>query len=314
MTLGAQALLAVLPILLAGLLIAGLRIPAKWAMPAVYVSAVAVAVGAWQMKWVRIWAASIQGLFLTFDLLFIIFGALLLLKTLEHSGGVAAIRRSFHAISDDRRVQIVLLGWLFGSFIEGASGFGTPAAVCAPLMVAMGFPAAAAVMIGMMIQSTAVTFGGVGTPILIGVQGGVGGELFEAQMALAGIEMREFLRLVTARAVVLHGIAGTLMPTLMVMMTTRFFGTRKSWTEGLSILPFAVLGGLAFTVPYTLTGIFLGPEFPSLLGAPVGLILVTFAARRGVGSPAGLHQQSLGALPVVGGPPGSLAVTPAPFG
>ncbi len=281
MTLGMQALLAVFPIFLAGVLLVGFRIPAKWAMPAVYLAAVAVAVGAWQMEWVRVWAASVQGLFLTFDLLFIIFGALLLLKTLEHSGGVASIRRSFHAISDDRRVQIVLLGWLFGSFIEGASGFGTPAAVCAPLMVAMGFPAAAAVMIGMMIQSTAVTFGGVGTPILVGVQGGVGGELFEAQMAVAGIEMREFLRLVTARAVVLHGIAGTLMPTFMVMMTTRFFGGRKSWTEGLSIFPFALLGGLAFTVPYTLTGIFLGPEFPSLLGAPVGLIIVTFAAKRG---------------------------------
>ncbi len=254
MTLGMQALLAVFPIFLAGVLLVGFRIPAKWAMPAVYLAAVAVAVGAWQMEWVRVWAASVQGLFLTFDLLFIIFGALLLLKTLEHSGGVASIRRSFHAISDDRRVQIVLLGWLFGSFIEGASGFGTPAAVCAPLMVAMGFPAAAAAMIGMMIQSTAVTFGGV---------------------------MREFLRLVTARAVVLHGIAGTLMPTFMVMMTTRFFGGRKSWTEGLSIFPFALLGGLAFTVPYTLTGIFLGPEFPSLLGAPVGLIIVTFAAKRG---------------------------------
>ena len=237
MTLGTQALLAVLPILLAGVLLVGFRIPAKWAMPAVYVVAVTVAVAAWQMEWVRVWAASIQGLFLTFDLLFIIFGALLLLKTLEHSGGVAAIRRSFHAVSDDRRVQIVLLGWLFGSFIEGASGFGTPAAVCAPLMVAMGFPAAAAVMIGMMIQSTAVTFGAVGTPVLVGVQGGVGGELFEAQMAVAGMEMREFLRLVTARAVVLHGIAGTLMPTFMVMMTTRFFGERKSWTEGLSIFP-----------------------------------------------------------------------------
>ena len=281
MTLGTQAFLAVLPILLAGVLLVGFRIPAKWAMPAVYVVAVTVAVAAWQMEWVRVWAASIQGLFLTFDLLFIIFGALLLLKTLEHSGGVAAIRRSFHAVSDDRRVQIVLLGWLFGSFIEGASGFGTPAAVCAPLMVAMGFPAAAAVMIGMMIQSTAVTFGAVGTPVLVGVQGGVGGELFEAQMAFAGMEMREFLRLVTARAVVLHGIAGTLMPTLMVMMTTRFFGERKSWTEGLSIFPFALLGGLAFTVPYTLTGIFLGPEFPSLLGAPVGLVIVTVAAKRG---------------------------------
>ncbi len=281
LSLGTQAFLALLPILLAGVLLVGFRIPAKWAMPAVYLAAAVVALAVWRMEWVRVAAASIQGLFLTFDLLFIIFGALLLLNTLERSGGVAAIRRSFHAISDDRRVQIVLLGWLFGSFIEGASGFGTPAAVCAPLMVAMGFPAAAAVMIGMMIQSTAVTFGAVGTPVLVGVAGGVGGAAFDAQMALAGLEMRDFLRLVAARAVVLHAIAGTLMPILMVVMTTRFFGERRSWTEGLSIFPFALLGGLAFTVPYTLTGIFLGPEFPSLLGAPVGLIIMTVAARRG---------------------------------
>jgi len=281
LSLGTQAFLALLPILLAGILLVGFRVPAKWAMPAVYVAAVAVGVGVWQLEWVRVLAASIQGLFLTFDLLFIIFGALLLLNTLERSGGVAAIRRSFHAISDDRRVQIVLLGWLFGSFIEGASGFGTPAAVCAPLMVAMGFPAAAAVMIGMMIQSTAVTFGAVGTPVLVGVAGGVGGEAFDAQMAFAGLEMREFLRLVTARAVILHAIAGTLMPIFMVVMTTRFFGEKKSWTEGLSIFPFALLGGFAFTVPYVLTGVFLGPEFPSLLGAPVGLIVVTWAARTG---------------------------------
>ena len=278
---GLQAFLALLPILLAGVLLVGFRIPAKWAMPAVYVAAVAVAAGVWQMEWVRVAAASIQGLFLTFDLLFIIFGALLLLNTLERSGGVAAIRRSFHAISDDRRVQIILLGWLFGSFIEGASGFGTPAAVCAPLMVAMGFPAAAAVMIGMMIQSTAVTFGAVGTPVLVGVAGGVGGEGFQAQMALAGLEMREFLRLVTARAVVLHAVAGTLMPTFMVVMTTRFFGENRSWREGLSVFPFALMAGLAFTVPYALTGIFLGPEFPSLLGAPVGLVIMTVAARKG---------------------------------
>ncbi len=281
-SLGAQAFLALLPILLAGVLLVGFRVPARGAMPVVYVAAVAVALGVWDMAWVRVAAASIQGLFLTFDLLFIIFGALLLLNTLERSGGVAAIRRSFHAISDDRRVQIVLLGWLFGSFIEGASGFGTPAAVCAPLMVAMGFPAAAAVMIGMMIQSTAVTFGAVGTPVLVGVAGGVGGAAFQAQMGLAGLEMRDFLEMVAARAVVLHAVAGTVMPTFMVVMTTRFFGERRSWTEGLSILPFALLGGLAFTVPYALTGIFLGPEFPSLLGAPVGLLIMTMLAKRGV--------------------------------
>jgi len=64
------------------------------------------------------------------------------------------------------------------------------------------------------------------------------------------------------------------------VMLTRFFGPKKSWSEGLSIFPFALFAGLAFTIPYTLTGLFLGPEFPSLLGALFGLALVTFAAKK----------------------------------
>ena len=281
MSLGLQAGFAVLPIALAAVLLVGFRVPAKWAMPTVYLAAAAVAWFVWGMGAERIAASSIQGLFITFDILVIIFGALLLLHTLEQSGGVAAIRRSFRSVSDDRRVQIVIIAWLFGSFIEGASGFGTPAAVAAPLMVAMGFPAAAAVMIGMMIQSTAVTFGAVGTPVLVGLAGGLGGEAFDASLAAAGLSMGDYLALATNRIVVFHAIPGTLMPTLMVVMATRFFGANRSWTEGLSIVPFALFGGLAFTVPYTLTGWALGPEFPSLLGAPVGLAIVTVAARKG---------------------------------
>lgn len=281
MSLGLQAALALLPIALGGILLVGFRVPARHAMPAAWVAAVLVAVGGWQMSISRVAAASIQGLFLTFDLLFIIFGAILLLHTLERSGGVAAIRRSFSGISDDRRVQVVIVAWLFGSFIEGAAGFGTPAAVAAPLMVALGFPAASAVMLGMMIQSTAVTFGAVGTPVLVGVQGGLGGEAFAAALATADLSMMDYLRAVTAKVVILHAIAGVLMPTWMVVMLTRFFGANRSWTEGLSILPFTILGGVAFTVPYVLFGTFLGPEFPSLLGAPVGLAIVVWVARRG---------------------------------
>lgn len=281
MTLGLQAALALFPIALGGILLVGFRIPAKHAMPAAYVAAVAVAFGAWGMDPSRIAAASVQGLFLTFDLLFIIFGAILLLHTLERSGGVAAIRRSFSGVSDDRRVQVVIVAWLFGSFIEGAAGFGTPAAVAAPLLVALGFPAAAAVMLGMMIQSTAVTFGAVGTPVLVGVDGGLGGDAFAAALAGADLTRMDYLRMVTAKAVLLHATAGVLMPTWMVVMLTRFFGKNRSWTEGLSIVPFTLLGGLAFTVPYVLFGTFLGPEFPSLLGAPVGLAVVVLVARRG---------------------------------
>ncbi|MGD2046034.1 MAG: L-lactate permease [Gemmatimonadota bacterium] len=281
MSSGLQAALALLPIALGGVLLIGFRVAAKRAMPAAYVAAVLVALLSWDMAGSRVLAASIQGLFLTFDLLFIIFGAILLLHTLERSGGVAAIRRSFHGVSDDRRVQVVIVAWLFGSFIEGAAGFGTPAAVAAPLLVALGFPAAASVMIGMMIQSTAVTFGAVGTPVLVGLQGGLGGGTFDSALAAAGLTMIDYLRLVTAKAVLLHAAAGILIPTWMVVMMTRFFGANKSWTEGLSILPFTLFGGLAFTVPYILFGTFLGPEFPSLLGAPVGLITVVWIARRG---------------------------------
>jgi lactate permease len=278
---GLQAALALFPIALGGVLLVGFRVPAKKAMPAAYVAAVAVALWAWQMVPSRVVAASIQGLFLSFDLLFIIFGAILLLHTLERSGGVGAIRRSFHGISDDRRVQVVIVAWLFGSFIEGAAGFGAPAAVAAPLLVALGFPAATAVMLGMMVQSTAVTFGAVGTPILVGVQGGLGGEAFSADLAAVGMTMADYLRAVTAKSVLLHATAGVLMPTWMVVMMTRFFGKNRSWSEGLSILPFTLLGGLAFTVPYVLFGTFLGPEFPSLLGAPIGLAIVVVIARKG---------------------------------
>ncbi|MEX2473004.1 MAG: L-lactate permease, partial [Gemmatimonadota bacterium] len=281
MTPGVAAALALFPIALAAVLLVGFRVPAKHAMPAAYLGTLLVAFGAWRMSPARVAAASIQGLFLTFDLLFIIFGAILLLHTLERSGGVGAIRRSFDGVSTDRRVQVVIVAWLFGSFIEGAAGFGTPAAVVAPLLVALGFPAAAAVMLGMMVQSTAVTFGAVGTPVLVGIQGGLGGAEFDSYLAAAGLGMMDYLRLVTAQVVVFHAIAGVLMPTWMVVMLTRFFGAKRSWTEGLSIVPFALFGGLAFTVPYVLFGTFLGPEFPSLLGAPVGLLIVVTVARKG---------------------------------
>lgn len=277
---GLLALLAFAPILLSGVLLVGLRVPARWAMPIAYLVTACLASWVWKMDGLLVAASSIQGLFLTFDLLVIIFGALLLLNTLEESGGVEAIRSSFHTISDDRRIQLVIVAWLFGSFIEGAAGFGTPAAIAAPLMVALGFPAAAAVMIGMMIQSTPVTFGAVGTPILVGVQGGLASPEFMGQLAAAGLTMPEYLRAVAVRAAGLHAVAGTLMPTLMVVMMTRFFGPNRSWTSGLSVLPFTLVGGLAFTVPYLMTAWLLGPEFPSMLGALVGLpIMITFARR-----------------------------------
>ncbi len=281
MALWLQAALAFAPIALAGVLLVGLRWPARKAMPLVYLVAALIALMFWGVPFARVAASTVQGLLITVSVLWIIFGAILLLNTLKHSGAIKTIRAGFAQISPDRRVQTIIIAWLFGSFIEGASGFGTPAAIVAPLLVALGFPAMAAVVVGMMVQSTPVSFGAVGTPIIIGVTGGLDQAVIGAQLAAEGSSWEAFLRTVTSEVAIIHGVVGLFMPILMVMMITRFFGAKRSWTEGLSIFPFALFAAAAFSIPYILTGVFLGPEFPSLLGALVALAIVVPAARAG---------------------------------
>ena len=276
-----MSLLAFTPLVLAGVLLIGFRMAARVAMPVVFIVAVLIALLAWDMSFVRVVASSLQGLMLTVSILWIIFGAILLLNTLKHSGGIAAIRNGFSGISPDRRVQAIIVAWLFGCFIEGASGFGTPAAVAAPLMVALGFPALGAVTVGMMIQSTPVSFGAVGTPIVVGVTGGLNKAQITEQLASNGSSWEVFYRLITSEVAITHAICGVLMPLIMVTVMARFFGARKSWGDGLAVAPFALFAGLAFVVPYALAGVFLGPEFPSIIGAMVGLAIVVPAARKG---------------------------------
>ncbi len=275
------ALLAFVPLILAAILLVGLSWPARRAMPIAFIVTALIALFAWDMTFNRVLASSLQGLILTGAILWIIFGAILLLNTLKHSGAITAIRGGFANISPDRRVQAVIVAWLFGCFIEGASGFGTPAAIAAPLLVALGFPAMAAVMIGMMIQSTPVSFGAVGTPIVVGVTGGLDEAGLSEALAANGSSWDTFYYLITSEVALTHAIIGVLMPLFMSVMLTRFFGRNKSWSEGLSILPFAIFAGLAFVIPYALAGVFLGPEFPSLIGALIGLLIVVPAARKG---------------------------------
>ncbi len=281
MSLGFQAFFAALPIIFAGILLVGLRVSAKKAMPLVYIATIAVAFLVWEVSFERVLASTIEGMLITISVLWIIFGAILLLNTLKHSGAIIVIREGFNNISPDRRIQVIIVAWLFGSFIEGASGFGTPAAIAAPLLVAIGFPAMAAVMVGMMIQSTPVSFGAVGTPILIGVNKGLDSAGIGATLSNFGSSWDAYLQIITSEVAITHAIAGTFIPLFMIIMLTRFFGENKSWSEGLSIIPFAIFAGLAFTIPYALTGVFLGAEFPSLIGALVGLPIVVLAAKNG---------------------------------
>lgn len=275
------ALVAFSPIVVAAILLVGLNWPAKRAMPVAFGLTVVIALFFWDMTTNRVLASVFQGLGITVSVLWIVFGAIFLLNTLKHTGAISTIRNGFTDISPDRRIQAIIIAWCFGSFIEGASGFGTPAAIAAPLLVAIGFPALAAVLMGMMIQSTPVSFGAVGTPIIVGVSKGLDTHNITESLLANGSSWDAYVQQITSSVALIHATVGTLMPVLMAMMLTRFFGKNKSWTEGLDILPFAIFAGLSFTIPYALTGVFLGAEFPSLIGGLFGLAIVVTAAKRG---------------------------------
>jgi len=275
------ALVAFSPIVVAAILLIGLNWPAKRAMPIAFALTVIIALTFWDMSSNRVLASILEGLGITLSVLWIVFGAIFLLNILKHTGAITTIRNGFTEISPDRRIQAIIIAWCFGSFIEGASGWGTPAAIVAPLLVAIGFPALAAVLMGMMIQSTPVSFGAVGTPIIVGVNRGLDTYNITETLIANSSNWDMYLQQITTSVALIHASVGTFMPVLMAMMLTRFFGKHRSWTEGLDILPFAIFAGLSFTIPYALTGAFLGPEFPSLIGGLIGLTIVVTAAKKG---------------------------------
>lgn len=276
------SLLAIAPIVVVGVLLAGFRWPAKYAMPVGYVVTVLIAMAVWKMRPTAVAAATIEGLIIAVTLLYIVFGALLLLSTVIASGAMSTIRAGFTSISPDRRVQAIIIGWLFGSFIEGASGFGTPAAVVAPLLLALGFPAMAAVMVGLIIQSTPVSFGAVGTPMIVGIGNGLAdGEGVAEREAELGMTHLEYVAHIASQVSVIHAIAGLLIPLIISVMLTGFFGERRSFAEGLRIWPFAIYASVAMTVPYVLVAFLAGPEFPALIGGLIGLALVMFTSSKG---------------------------------
>lgn len=283
MSIGVLALLSLLPIISVAIFLVVLRWPASRAMPIAYVVAVVLAYFVWQVPITQVLAASANGLIVAFTLIYIIFGAILLLNTLQQSGAIQAIRKGFSDITPDRRIQVIIIAWLFGSFIEGSAGFGTPAAVAVPLMVGLGFPAMAAVVAGMIIQSTPVSFGAMGTPILVGINTGLSADPAMAAYALErGFEeWEQFLGFIAVKVAILHALAGTFIPLLVASIMTRFFGKNRSFADGFKVWKFALFAAFSMTIPYLLVATFFGPEFPSMFGGLIGLAIVVPAAKKG---------------------------------
>ncbi len=284
MSIPALAVVAFLPILVALVLMVGMRWPSTKAMPLAWLVCAASALLVWQLPVGYIAALSLQGIIIAIGVLIIVFGAIIILYTLKYSGGMETIQYGMQNISRDKRIQAIIIGYMFAAFIEGAAGFGTPAALAAPLLLALGFPPLAAAVICLVFNSFPVSFGAVGTPILIGLKflGPLVKEAADAGTAgLNFTDFASFAKVMGQWVSLMHLGMIFILPIFMLGFLTRFYGQNKSWSEGFEAWKFCVFAAVAFGVPYVGLAWLIGPEFPSLIGGLVGLGIVVAGAKAG---------------------------------
>lgn len=284
MSIPVLALVALLPILVALVLMVGMRWPSTRAMPLAWLVCAMGAFFAWKLPVSYIAALSLQGIVVAIGVLIIVFGAILILYTLKQSGGMETIQYGMQNISRDRRIQAIIIGYMFAAFIEGAAGFGTPAALAAPLLLALGFPPLAAAVICLVFNSFPVTFGAVGTPVLVGFKSLtplVDTAVASGAASINFTNFESFAKIIGQWATVMHGPMAIILPIFMLGFLTRFYGQNKSWSEGFAAWKFCVFSAVAFLIPYLLCAWILGPEFPAMIGGLIGLGIIVAGAKKG---------------------------------
>jgi len=210
------------------------------------------------------------------DIFIIIFGAIFFLEILRHQKIIDNISYYLESFSKDYRIQIILLAWFLENFLEGTAGFGTPSTVVAPLLIGLGLSPFKAVVIALLGNSASVVFGGAGTPIRVG---------------MAGLETSAVPWLAAA-----INCIGLIVPIMMLnVMTT---GAKNKREQFWPALPFAIWSGIAFVLPSLFIALWLGPEFPSILGSIIGLILIIITTRLGIFMPKQTHSLSAKKIPI----------------
>jgi lactate permease len=249
--------------------------PAKRALPLGWVLAVVIALLYWKQDFTTSAAWALDGFLEAIGTLVIILGAILIMNTLKHSGAVTAIQRVFNNVNPDRRIQAIIVGFVFAAFIEGAAGFGTPAALAAPLLISLGFPPLCAAIVALIYNSVPVVYGAVGTPTNTATAVTV-----QAAEAL-GADPEAYRMALTKFSAISQATCALFIVFFGVFVMCKMFGKNKSGKEAFAALPFALFTAVVFDVVFLALAFFFGPEFPSLIGAIVTLAIVIFAARAG---------------------------------
>lgn len=248
-SLTASALVALLPLLTIFVLLGVLRWRAHWAGLVSLAVAIVVAVAAYGMPAnLAVLSATQGGVFGLFPIMWIVFTAIWLYQVTVVSGRFEDLRAAFHLISDDPRVQAIIIAFCFGGLLEALAGFGAPVAITGVMLMALGFSAVRAAVVVLLANTAPVAFGAIGTPII-------------TAGALTGIPYQEIGAYVGRQTPLLAFVV----PLLLVLMVDGWRGVRQTW-------PVALTVGVAFAVTQFLSSNFLSVELTDIVAALAGLV------------------------------------------
>src|SRR5918912_1041830 len=166
-SLGWSSLVAALPLATLFLLLGGLRMKAQWAALISLAVSIVVALAAYGMPVGQAFDSAAEGAaFGLFPIMWIVVNAIWIYNMTVESGHFAVLRRSFGAVSDDQRVQAVIIAFSFGALMEALVGFGTPVAITAVMLIALGFRPIHAASLALLANTAPVAFGALATSIV----------------------------------------------------------------------------------------------------------------------------------------------------
>ncbi|TBV12291.1 lactate permease LctP family transporter [Stutzerimonas kirkiae] len=250
--LGLSALAAVVPIVFFFLALAVFRLKGHVAGTITLALSIIIAIAAFGMPTEMALAAAGYGFaYGLWPIAWIIVAAVFLYKLTVKSGQFEVIRSSVLSITDDQRLQVLLIGFSFGAFLEGAAGFGAPVAITAALLVGLGFNPLYAAGLCLIANTAPVAFGALGIPIIVAGQ-------------VTGIDAFD-IGAMTGRQL---PILSVIVPFWLVAMMDGWKGIRETW-------PAALVAGVSFAITQYYTSNYIGPELPDITSALVSLVCLT---------------------------------------